>query len=249
MQIKVKETIINDGHTKICVPVVEEYQEEILEYVKEIKEKKFIDMIELRLDYYKDVMKLDKLLALLQKIQEQIEYIPLLCTIRTKEEGGNLAISLNDYQIIYQTIMASGLVDILDIEYSLSKKLVEDLIICAKEHRVATMLSYHSFDKTMTSEEVIDTMEAMQRLNVDIVKIAVIAKNQEDVDALIKAGSYISSQNKTAIIAIAMGEIGISTRLDTKVIGSCISYASLHKSSAPGQVNWKEVYDYISTHE
>ena len=54
MNIKVKDMIIGEGKPKVCVPVVENNDQDIINRLKEMDQLN-VDLIELRIDFYKDI--------------------------------------------------------------------------------------------------------------------------------------------------------------------------------------------------
>ena len=86
-QVVVNDLVFGSGRMKICVPVCEKTTEAVLDAVKEIKTTP-ADLIEWRIDYFDEDM-----FAAAPEIFKAAAPLPVLCTFRTKAEGGEKAIS------------------------------------------------------------------------------------------------------------------------------------------------------------
>ena len=90
-QVVVNDLVFGSGRMKICVPVCEKTTEAVLDAVKEIKTTP-ADLIEWRIDYFDEDM-----FAAAPEIFKAAAPLPVLCTFRTKAEGGEKAIDPMDY--------------------------------------------------------------------------------------------------------------------------------------------------------
>ena len=75
--VQVKEIEIGTGIPKICVPVVEKTQEEILNQAQNIP-REYVDLVEWRADYYEDVFDREKVIQTASLLQSILGKIPLL---------------------------------------------------------------------------------------------------------------------------------------------------------------------------
>ena len=76
----------------------------------------------------------------------------------------------------------------------------------------------------------------MAALGADICKIAVMPRKRRDVVALTAACAQADDALTQPIIAISMGEMGMSTRICAEAMGSCLSFGTAGAASAPGQM-------------
>ncbi|MCD7884927.1 MAG: type I 3-dehydroquinate dehydratase [Lachnospiraceae bacterium] len=98
---------LGDGNPKICVPLTAGnlvQMESQLEKIRAVP----CDMIELRADYYEGDP-IEELAA----IRERMPDMPVLFTLRTKEEGGERAISPEEYARL--NLRAAGVSDVLSM--------------------------------------------------------------------------------------------------------------------------------------
>lgn len=230
---------------KICVPIVGETNKQILNDIEKLLDLDF-DLIELRIDYYKHVENIEKVIDLLEEIKA-INLKPLIFTFRTKNEGGMHDISEEMYFNLNKSIIKSELVNLVDIELYHSEDEIKKLISLAHENNIKVVLSNHDFHKTPCKNEIINRLVKMQNLNADITKIAVMPVCEEDVLTLMEASLEMKKEKADRpFIALSMGTMGIITRLAVSLLGSCITFASLDDSSAPGQINVKYAREIIN---
>lgn len=235
-KISIKNPVFNEGTPKICVPVIGITEEEILSEFIELNNDN-IDLVELRADYFEFVFSKSKVIHLLENIRRFYKK-PLLFTLRTKSEGGAADIDIKYYLELNAKVIESKLVDIVDIEFFQQSDSVFNLIDLAKKNEIATILSYHNFINTPSTDEILTKLNTMSDYG-DIVKIALMPNTEGDVIKLLLASIKFKEEKKSPFVAIAMGHLGIISRISGSFFGSCIIYASYKKPSAPGQIHIK----------
>lgn len=243
----VKNIVIGEGMPKICIPLVSNTIEGILEEIAGIKNHP-VDLVEWRMDTFSAVPHLDKVLHGLEKIRTALLDIPLLCTFRTIQEGGKTKLSPAMYVSLLTTIISSGYADLIDIELSQGVTIIRPLIALAKQHHVKVILSNHVFQKTPTQEEIIERLLSMQTLGADIAKIAAMPNHQKDVLTLLQA-TIVMSQEKASIpiVTMSMGHLGAISRMVGESFGSSITFGSVKEVSAPGQIPVDELFTILTT--
>lgn len=186
------------------------------------------DLLELRIDCFK---RQDAVAV--QKIAKHIQAkkLPMLATIRSKAEGGKSGISDKERLRLFQAVIP--FVDAVDIELS-SKKILRDVIKEAHRFKKKVIVSYHNFKDTPEQKKLEAIIRSGKKAGGDIVKVAAFAKSKKDI---IQLAALTASHND--IITIAMGRLGIVSRLFFPMLGSLLTYCSVTKSSAPGQIPLK----------
>ncbi|MBI5875525.1 MAG: type I 3-dehydroquinate dehydratase [Deltaproteobacteria bacterium] len=186
------------------------------------------DLLELRIDCFKkqDVAAVQKTVRHIQA-----QKLPLLATIRSKAEGGKSGISEKERLRLFQNIMP--FVDAVDIELG-SKKILKHVIKAAHESNKKAIISYHNFKSTPEQKRLEAIVKNCKKAGGDIVKIAAFAREKKDI---VRLASLVVSHKD--IIIIAMGKLGIASRLFFPMLGSLITYCSVTESSAPGQLSLK----------
>lgn len=80
-------------------------------------------------------------------------------------------------------------------------------------------------------------MVLMQDTGFDISKIAVMPRDREDVlELLFASASMQEDWADRPYITMSMGDLGEVTRICGSFSGSCVTFGTLGKASAPGQI-------------
>ncbi len=239
--VKVRSVNIGEGIPKICVPIVGKTREEILLAAKEILSVP-ADMVEWRVDCYESVLEMHKVVALSKELREILLDMPILFTFRTKAEGGEQELNTRAYAMLIKMILASGSVDLVDVEVFTAKEEVLTIVQSAQKYGVKVVGSHHDFAKTPAKEEIISRLCYMQDLGVDIAKIAVMPQCNQDVLTLLSATEEMQQQYaRIPIVTISMGAKGTISRIAGETFGSSITFGALRKTSAPGQMRVDEL--------
>ncbi|AAC06389.1 type I 3-dehydroquinate dehydratase [Aquifex aeolicus] len=198
------------------------------ENLKKAKEKG-ADIVELRVDQFSDTS--------LNYVKEKLEEVhsqglKTILTIRSPEEGGR---EVKNREELFEEL--SPLSDYTDIELS-SRGLLVKLYNITKEAGKKLIISYHNFELTPPNWIIREVLREGYRYG-GIPKIAVKANSYEDVARLL----CISRQVEGEKILISMGDYGKISRLAGYVFGSVITYCSLEKAFAPGQIPLEEMVE------
>lgn len=193
-----------------------------------------LDIAELRIDQYSHFDKK----YVLQEI-DKFKNFPTIATLRSKNDGGHWPLSEHERLELFASIIPK--VDAVDIELS-AKDILPDVVRFAHEKKKLVIISYHNFAKTPEELKLSDICHEAKSLGADVVKIATIALNQEDVKTL--AAFTISHSNKN-LITISMGSLGVVSRVLFPALGSLITYAYLGDPAAPGQLPYDKTFDSL----
>lgn len=243
--VQVKDLILKEGNPKICVPLTGINSFQILDDLEILRFIDF-DLVELRIDYYENVEDFANVIDLLNNIRKHFTK-PIIFTFRTKGEGGMHEMTEEKYFSLNQHVIKSGLVDLIDIEMLRSEEKIKDTIYLAKKYGVKVIMSKHDFHKTPAKEEIVSTLVKMQEYDADITKIAVMPNCEEDVLNLIGATVEMKkSKGDRPFITMAMGSLGVITRLTGSLFGSCLTFAALNNASAPGQINVRNARELLN---
>lgn len=246
-QVSVGNLVLGSGKPKICVPVMGDTIENIKASLMEVIEKKeFVDIIELRIDYYNEVTDKNSLFELLKELKDIREDIPLLFTFRSAHEGGEMELSKEEYVVVVDNAIESGMVDAVDVELSLGEEYFANLIRLAKANGVKVIASNHDFDKTPDTTEIYNRLKKMDELNADIAKIAVMPKDRQDVLRLLQALTRADDDLKCPVIGISMGKLGEVSRVLGETFGSCLTFGAVNKTSAPGQMDVEKLREFLN---
>lgn len=242
--VKIRNLVIGGGKPKVCVPMMGD-EGAVLRTAEGIKKSRS-DLAEWRIDTDPDWNNESHILQTAEKLRSVLGDMPLLFTFRTREEGGSAAVSEERYRELNRTMIRSGLIDLVDVEFFKTEETVKSLIREAETHGVRTVLSNHDFEKTPQEEEIVRRLCAMQEAGADLAKIAVMPKEEQDVIELLNATWTMKKFHPdTPVITMSMGQRGMISRLCGELYGSAVTFAAYEKASAPGQMQVEEVREII----
>lgn len=193
-------------------------------------------MIELRLDYLSEL----ELAHAGQTLWDLLTSrpCPIILTLRPAEYGGVRAISLEDRilaRVQLGALTSIGKPDFWDFEADLASfvqdlgKDVEGSGIC---DWTRTICSYHDFAGASSNLDQI--YESMAATESRVLKIAIHADDATDCLPVFKLLDRARTKGRD-MIAIAMGEAGIATRILGPSRGAFLTYASLDNESATAE--------------
>ncbi|HCX64520.1 MAG TPA: type I 3-dehydroquinate dehydratase, partial [Eubacteriaceae bacterium] len=192
-----------------------------------------VDLIEWRGDFCSDQWGFEKGMA---RFKERGIRTPLLVTLRSKGEGGERFLDAKEYEGQLRHMLDFEGVDYVDIEFKTAGHGVDGLIERAGDRSVRTILSSHNFKETPSNHELKSLMQAMDRTEADLIKVALMPQKKSDVLRWMSFVEDMRGSVKKPIVAIAMGELGKITRYQAEYLESPITFASGKDASAPGQI-------------
>ena len=232
--------------TKICVPVCVERGSELAGAVAHAAE--VADIIELRLDYLAEhelAQAVPEIWGILKSKRRSI-----ILTLRPAEFGGARAISAADrlgFRIENSSFVSEkNLADLWDIELDLALVLEQrqkegnDVVGWGLGDWTRTICSYHDFVGVPSDLE--NIYERMAATPARILKIAVQVDEATDCIPIFRVLSRARREGRE-MIAIAMGEAGVATRILGPSRGAFLTYGSLddETATAPGQLTAKDL--------
>lgn len=195
------------------------------------------DILEVRVDMFSDLSH-DYVSSCIQKAKEKFQK-PLITTVRRVEEGGAVSIPDKERLDLYKAAMEYT--DAVDIE--INSEIYGSVIKQAHKKKKTIIGSFHDFHKTPGIDELIRIAEKGKSFKADIVKVAVMPHNPEDLRNLTAITLKFYDQG---IITIGMGQLGMASRIFLPLIGSLITFASLEQETAPGQLSLEEMDRFFS---
>lgn len=238
-EIEVRNLILGRGRPKICVPVAGKDREEISRQADLAKEA-CPDLVEWRGDDFENLGQLESVRDMAGLLREKMPQIPLLFTVRTEEEGGNFQKSVKDYVKILEQASCIPEIDLIDVEIMKKGMDGENLIRKIHQGGKKTVLSNHHFEGTPDPDEMRKILRIMDQAGGDFRKLAVMPTCPADVINLMKVTEE-AGRGEWPVITMAMGQLGKITRIAGILTGSCVTFASAGKASAPGQMKVEEV--------
>lgn len=204
---------------KICTPVIGKTLKEFLKNLDRVQE--VSEMVELRIDKIKNLSEQDLKLIRTKTVKE------VIFTSRRKE-------------IILKALKLEF--DYVDVDLSLIKELK-----LLKSKKTKIIVSFHDFKKTPNIQDLTKIINRMREWKVEIIKIATMVNNDQDIGNLVKI--LLNKKENEKIIVIGMGEKGKITRILGPLLGSFLTFASTqYGETAPGQIDiekMKNIYKLL----
>lgn len=235
--VEVRGVKIGEGIPKIIVPIVGTTKEEILAAATSFESVR-LDIVEWRVDWYQDIFDFAKVEDTMKALRAALGNTPILFTFRTSKEGGEKAISPEDYAELNIRAAQTGLIDMVDVEAFTGDEIVKKIIDGAHAAGVRVVASNHDFGKTPDKDDIVGRLRKMQDLGADIPKIAVMPRSKRDVLVLLSATEEMATDYADRpIITMSMAGTGLVSRLCGEAFGSSCTFGAVGKASAPGQMN------------
>ena len=216
----------------ICTTIQNRTLEEIMNLLETSEPR--IQMAEIRLDRC-------------QLTIEEIEYLfsssdtPLVATCRVVDDGNG---TWEEAEEKLTAAVEAGAA-FLDLEIEAPKEIGKRLRRACTEYGTTMIRSSHFFAGTPSEDVLRGTVEKCRKFGGEIVKIAAMAKSEEDVARVLGLYSVAEpdDQRLYELIAFSMGEIGKASRLECLKLGSPFTYAALNENEvvAPGQWSYSEM--------
>lgn len=241
---------MNDKKALICVPVCESRASDLPEAIERAAQ--LADVVELRLDYLLTADIVHDALNHLDNLTGA-NSASFIYTFRPAEQGGRQSLNLKE-----RAAMWSNLLSRLREGHQRARAFADielDLLECEDAPALRAILgetrlicSYHDFEGVPSDLEAI--YERMKRTCAGVLKIAVHARDVTDCIPVFQLLER-ARRERLEMIAIAMGEAGIATRILGPSRGSFLTYASMDSGheTAPGQVSVRELRDLYRVHE
>lgn len=196
------------------------------------------DIIEWRADY----LPKEAILQVAPAIFEKFAGRELVFTLRTRDEGGEIDLSPEEYIHLIKEVAQLYQPDYIDFEYYSYKDVFEEMLDFPN-----LVLSYHNFQET--PENMMEILSELTSLNPKLVKVAVMAHTEQDVlDLMNYTRGFKTLNPEQEYVTISMGKVGKVSRITADVTGSSWSFASLDEASAPGQIslaNMKKIREIL----
>jgi 3-dehydroquinate dehydratase/shikimate dehydrogenase len=243
--------------TLLCVPITQP-EPPLAEQVREAR-RAGADLVELRVDCIGDVEAVEELLRGPREL-------PMIVTIRPTEEGGHWDGSEADRIALIERLglLLPGYVDVEWSAWQRSANLRQKIeLVCrrideaaagqdhpAPRPRNAMILSHH--DLRGVPAELAVIFDGLAATPAEVVKAAFLAHDASDAIRVLeelrwRVQQFAAAGHDRGVIALAMGEAGVCTRVLARKFGAYLTFAGLRAGaeSAPGQIpvrQLREVY-------
>ena len=225
----------------ICLPLVARTEAGLLAELAVVMGKQ-PDLIEWRVDFFEGIADTAKVVALGLQLRSMANGVPIIFTRRSIREGGE-AIAITETQVLalYCAVSAAGCADFYDYELSSDPAEFKAALTAVHQGGGQLIASYHNFQQTPPAAELLAKFAAMEAAGADVVKIAVMPQQIEDVLTLLSATLEANQRIKQPIISMSRGSLGALSRLFGYAFGSSVTFAAGEKASAPGQLPIEDI--------
>ncbi|MGQ1739681.1 type I 3-dehydroquinate dehydratase [Acinetobacter baumannii] len=232
---------------KTIVPITAKTKEQALAQAQVIANTADADLAEFRINLLSFASDTKQVIALGHELKKILGNKPMIATIRTKNEGGQLEISDADYGKTYQAYLKNPFMDWLDVEMFRDQKVVSEIVQKAHQKKVLVVMSNHDFQKTPSQDEIEKRLLKQDQMGADILKIAVMPKSKQDVFTLMNATLKVSQQTTKPLLTMSMGQLGTISRVATANMGGSYSFGMIGQASAPGQIDVTKLKQILQT--
>lgn len=193
-----------------------------------------VDLLEARVDQFH---RLDVAAVAQQTARLKRYGLPLIGTVRSRLEGGAAALSDAQRQRLYAQVIP--LVDAVDVDLR-SPSLMRAVMRASRKVHATMILSYHNFHTTPSTSVLERMVQRARHLGADLIKIATMARKEDDVVRLLELTLIHRRQR---LVTIAMGTQGSISRLIFPLAGSLLTYT--HYTPSYGQLPLKELVTFL----
>ena len=238
MTVRIGRVELGSGRPKVCVPLTGATVDALEAEALRIRPAA-ADLVELRIDRFDEVGQGAAVHRAIDAVRSALDdVLPILFTCRSTREGGGA--DLPSHRIEAVTALAAGHpgVAAVDVEMDLQDDLATQLTRLVQAAGKPVVMSFHDFLGTPRRQEIVERLVRQGELGADVVKLACMPHTPEDVLTLLGAThDYVSRPDARPASTMAMGPLGVVSRLAGETFGSALTFGTVGAPSAPGQVD------------
>lgn len=230
--LHIGETQIGSGRPWIIVPIAGKTKKNVLQKATEIAANPYVELAEWRADHFRDVWAFERTISILQQLKQILGCKKLIFSFR------NHVSNTMDINSLLAIAVQSSYVDIVDVDVNFfTQPMFAEFLDKSHRNNCMVMGSYHNFEFTPDEETLLKLMRQIQEKGADIVKVAVMPKEKEDVLTLLRATNKMYREFAMCpIITISMSPLGSISRIVGEYFGSSMSYGTMGHVTDPGQL-------------
>ncbi|MCR4946008.1 MAG: type I 3-dehydroquinate dehydratase [Lachnospiraceae bacterium] len=239
--LRIKNIVFGKDRPAVCVPVVETDADSVISRVKEYIADN-VRMLEWRIDLFLEKNDLAVCLKTLKTLHELVYDTVLLVTYRSLSQGGKGGLSEEEIKLLLAEIASDeARPDLVDVEATEIAD-ASGFIMGLRDYGVRVIASHHCFDDTPSAGEMTELLEYLAETGADIAKLAVMPQDASDVLRLMNVtAEFHAEKPDTPVVTMAMGAVGVVSRLAGELTGSCITFGAGETASAPGQIAYTDL--------
>lgn len=220
----------------VCTPLTGRTRAQVLEQMRRVMLLR-PDLIEWRVDHYGGIADRADVLELCGLLAAAAQDVPLMFTVRSAREGGQ-PVALPDDEVagLCAAACATGSLGLVDRECDAPRAGLDRVRAAARASGTLLIVSHHDTRGTPGEEALYGKFLEAGGLGADIVKVAVTPQSPDDALTLLRVTRRASQALDQPLISMAMGTLGILTRIVGWQFGSSVTFAAGQEGSAPGQL-------------
>jgi 3-dehydroquinate dehydratase-1 len=225
------------GRPRVCVPLTSATLRDLQAEAGAVSAAA-ADLVELRIDRLAGAPSGGVARDAIELLQAALDpALPVLVTFRTAAEGG-APIGPQAYRDVLLEVVSAAGTAAVDVEAALPRDVVGAVVEAAHGAGKTVVLSFHDLEGTPARTAVVDLLLHQQALGADLVKLACTPRTPEDVLTLLAATrDYADRPDARPAITMAMGPLGVVSRIAGETFGSVLTFGTVGAASAPGQVD------------
>ena len=238
MTVQIGRVELGSGRPKVCVPLTGATVAALEAQARAVRPA-VADLVELRIDRFDEVEQGGAVQQAIDAVRSSLdEVLPILFTCRSTREGGGADLSSHLIEALTGLAARHPGIAAVDVEMDLPNDLAAKLARLVQAAGKPVVMSFHDFAGTPRRHEIVERLVRQQELGADVVKLACLPHTPEDVLTLLGATSdYASRADARPAITMAMGPLGIVSRLAGETFGAALTFGTVGDPSAPGQVD------------
>ncbi|MCF0145784.1 MAG: type I 3-dehydroquinate dehydratase [Eubacterium sp.] len=239
-ELHIRGLTLGDGVPRICVPIVGKTEEDIIGQAEQAVPEK-PDLLEWRADFFEGWPDAERTADAVSRLYEAACGIPILYTFRSAAEGGESEAYGRDYASLL--IQAASKKEVAWVDVEACRKDVEAYALVERLHeqKAGVIASAHFFSETPDRERRNEILKTLQASGADVLKLAVMPHTAADVLDLLSWTEEKARSMETPIVTMAMGGLGMLSRISGYLTGSALTFGTVGKASAPGQLPVKDM--------
>lgn len=239
--VRLRGVPVGEGRTKVAAPLVAEDAAGLVAEAGRVAAAG-VDLAEWRADHALAAGTAPA--GLPSALRRRLGDVPLLLTVRSAEESGAVRLDDAGYAAAVTALLEPDGGDAVDLELA-RRAVLPDLLTQAHAAGLRVVLSAHDLTGTPPVPEIVDRLSAMAAAGADIAKVAVTAHGPRDVLALLEATAAARETLDLPVVTMAMGPVGLVSRLCGEVFGSAVTFGAVDRPSAPGQIDVRRLRDVV----
>jgi 3-dehydroquinate dehydratase-1 len=244
--LRIGSVLLGSGRPKVCVPITGATVEALEAEALAIRPSA-ADLVELRIDRFAEPGQQPAVERAIGAVRAALDdALPILLTCRSAREGGGADLPPGVLEALTRFAARHPGVAAVDVEMALPHDLAASLAGLVHAEGKPVVMSFHDLGATPSRTEIVDRLVRQQELGADVVKLACTPSSPADVLTLLAATrDYADRPDAVPAITMAMGPLGVVSRIVGETFGSALTFGTVGAASAPGQVDAGRLRDAL----